>query len=208
MHYSRATTRSLLFRGNGQDYNPFFGPDTNVVTLGNPSYRWGQIYSMSSTISTSDRSAKLDIHYIDQQYAPKMRMATASSEPGGFTTDDIISFVSKLNPCTFVYKDESEEPRYQSIQEALSTNNTEMVQLGLIADDIKDEPLFNYIGATMEYDKIIEPEEKDEEGNVIKEAVTKKAVTLGLKSIPLAVAALTACKNLLERVEQLENKIQ
>ena len=35
---------------------------------------------------------------------------------------------------------------------------------------------------------------------------TEKDTTLGLKSVPLAVLALTVCKNLVERIEQLENK--
>ena len=94
------------------------------------------------------------------------------------------------------------------ISDAIANNNTESVQLGLIADDIKDEPLFNYVGATMEYDTIIEPEEKDENGNIIKEAVKKKNITLGLKAIPLAVTALTACKYLLSINKQLESRIE
>lgn len=57
----------------------------------------------------------------------------------------------------------------------------------------------------MEYDTIIEPEEKDENGNIIKEAVKKKNITLGLKAIPLAV---TACKYLLSINKQLESRIE
>ena len=68
--------------------------------------------------------------------------------------------------------------------------------------------MFNYVGATMEYDTIIEPEEKDENGNIIKEAVKKKNITLGLKAIPLAVTALTACKYLLSINKQLESRIE
>ena len=63
-------------------------------------------------------------------------------------------------------------------------------QLGLIADDIKDNNLFKYIGS-----EIVETD-----------ASETQVSHLGLKSLPLAIVALTACKNLLQRVEQLENK--
>ena len=82
-----------------------------------------------------------------------------------FTTEDILSFVKKINPCTFVYKDNSKEGKYSDIESAIESNNTEYVQLGLIADDLKDEALFNFIGATMKYEEEVEPEQKDEEGN-------------------------------------------
>ena len=59
-------------------------------------------------------------------------------------------------------------------------------KLGLIADDIQDEQLFKFVGAATE----------DDEGETC----------LGLKPIPLAVLALSACKNLLQRVKQLESK--
>lgn len=119
---------------------------TASITLGNPSKKWSTIYSTSSTIQTSDRSAKEDIHYLDEKQ-PKIKTLSASTS---FSTTDIINFIEKLNPCTFVYKDTKDEPIYTDVQSALNSNNTEMVQLGLI-DDIKDEPLFNYIGATMKY---------------------------------------------------------
>ena len=102
-----------------------------------------------------------------------------------FSTDDVVNFIKKLNPCTFTYKQDGNEI---SPQEALNNNKTELVQLGLIADDIQNEELFNFIGATMKYTE----EEK---------------TMLGLKPIPLAVLALTACKYLINEIEQLkENK--
>lgn len=126
-----------------------------------------------------------------------------------FSTSEIISFVRKLNPATFVYKDTSEDPRWSDIETALSTNNTEYVQLGLIADDIKDDPLFNYIGSTMEYDKVVESEEVDETTHeVLKSAVTERATTLGLKSIPLAVLGLVVDKYLINKVEELTAKVE
>lgn len=110
-----------------------------------------------------------------------------------------------MSPCTFTYKEESGE---LPPQEAISSNKTELIQLGLIADDIKDSPLFNYIGSTIEYNKIVEEEEKDEQGNIVKESVTEKDITLGLKSLPLAVLGLVADKYLLNKVEELTSKVE
>lgn len=183
------------------------------VTLGSTTKKWGAIYSTSSTIQTSDRSEKTDIHYLNEQLNTNQGISLLSlandtqSIKTSFTTEDILSFVKKINPCTFVYKDNSKEGKYSDIESAIESNNTEYVQLGLIADDLKDEALFNFIGATMKYEEEVEPEQKDEEGNTIKEAVYETKTTLGLKAVPLAVSALTACKSLLETVDQLKQQI-
>lgn len=47
-------------------------------------------------------------------------------------------------------------------------------------------------------------EELDEDGNVLKESEHKESVNLGLKPIPLAVLALTACKYLINKLEEKE----
>lgn len=183
------------------------------VSLGSTTEKWGTIYSTSSTIQTSDRSEKTDIHYLDEQSNLNQGISMLSlaneetSIKTSFTTNDILSFIKKINPCTFVYKDNSQEDKYSDIESAIESNNTEYVQLGLIADDLKDEALFNFIGATMKYEEEVEPEQKDEEGNTIKEAVYETKTTLGLKAVPLAVSALTACKSLLETVDQLKQQI-
>lgn len=183
------------------------------VSLGSAAKKWGTIYSTSSTIQTSDRSEKTDIHYLDEQSNLNRGISMLSlaneetSIKTSFTTNDILSFIKKINPCTFVYKDNSQEDKYSDIESAIESNNTEYVQLGLIADDLKDEALFNFIGATMKYEEEVEPEQKDEEGNTIKEAVYETKTTLGLKAVPLAVSALTACKSLLETVDQLKQQI-
>lgn len=184
-------------RWNGDLYN---SDGNGVAYLGLANNKWKAVYATNGTIQTSDRSAKSDIHYIDEPQPRLKTMSLSNTTKTSFTSDDVINFIKKLNPATFVYGD-------GTIKDALDTNNTDSVQLGLIADDIKDEPLFNYVGATCEYDDIIEPEERDEEGNVTKEAVTEKKITLGLKPIPLAVLALSCCKKLIEKVEKLESKI-
>ena len=178
-------------RWNGDLYN---SDGNGVAYLGLANNKWKAVYAATGTIQTSDKSAKSDISYIKDNQIKTRSISTENS----FSYDDLISFIKKLNPATFVYGD-------GTINEALNNNDTEAVQLGLIADDIKDEPLFNYVGATCEYDDVIEPEERDEEGNVTKEAVTEKKITLGLKPIPLAVLALSCCKKLIEKVEELES---
>ena len=42
------------------------GHGENTIRLGHPSYKWAQIYSTSSTISTSDRNEKQDINDITE----------------------------------------------------------------------------------------------------------------------------------------------
>ena len=182
------------------NFSPITSTTNPKYNLGSPTYKWNSIYANVSTIQTSNRSDKSDIHYLDENI--RTRLVTSEQ----FTTKDIISFINTLKPAVFVYKQNEENNIL--ISDAIANNNTESVQLGLIADDIKDEPLFNYVGATMEYDTIIEPEEKDENGNIIKEAVKKKNITLGLKAIPLAVTALTACKYLLSINKQLKSRIE
>lgn len=187
-----------------------FNPNSNAsssttgYTLGVSNQKWRTVYAYTGTIQTSNRDDKNDIHYIDEVAPMKLKSKSVSNTdtvPKSITSDMIVDFIKKLKPANFVYGNE------ETIDEALSSNHTEAVQLGLIADDIKDEPLFNYIGAIMEYDKEIEPAEVNEEtGEIIKKAVTEKDVTLGLKPIPLAVLALTCCKQLIDRVEELESK--
>lgn len=43
---------------------------------------------------------------------------------------------------------------------------------------------------------------------MIQEHEEKQIHTLGLQVLPLTVAALTACKNLINRVEELEEQIK
>lgn len=77
-----ANTQNLLIRASSeQDYGAYLGvakynnknywifaPEADgMLRLGLPNYRWGQIYSTSSTISTSDRNEKKDIVELDEK---------------------------------------------------------------------------------------------------------------------------------------------
>lgn len=113
--------------------------------------------------------------------------------------------LKSLSPCTFTYKNSDSEI---SPQEAVNSNKTELIQLGLIADDIKDSPLFNYVGSTMKYSKVVKEKVVDEiTEEVVEPEITEEVTTLGLKPLPLAVLALTACKYLINEVEELKSKL-
>lgn len=165
-----------------------------MLSCGDSRYKWTSVWSNSGTIQTSDRSMKSDIHYIDEPQIQTMSTRSVSSTSETLTTEDLITFIKALQPATFIYKKkdvETDTLQELSLNDALN-ENPENIQLGLIADDIKDNPIFKYVGVDYTSDS-----ENTEDENTSH---------LGLQAIPLAVLALTACKNLLQRVEQLENK--
>lgn len=176
---------------------------SGTINLGASSMTWNTIYADTGTIQTSDRSAKSDIHYLDEAQGVRMARSESLSESSTsvVSTQDVIDLVKAIKPATFVYTEEG----INDIETASESNKTENIQLGIIADDIVNERLYNYIGAKMNYVVDI-PEEKDEEGNIINPAYHEEGTRLGVKAVPLAVAALTVCKNLLSRVEELESK--
>lgn len=186
-------------------------------SLGSSSYKWRYVYAYSGTIQTSDRSAKDSIHYITESNndSSVMKAATMSlrstslestsdnSDTSQVTIEDVIDFVSNLSPVTFCYKDGQGE----DVEATEENSEPEDIQLGLIADDIKDHKLFKYVGVETTYEEEITPAVKDEEGNVVTEAVTETKTTLGLQAIPLATAALTACKYLIQKNEEIESRL-
>lgn len=227
----KKVTAGISISGNGGiNYNagpaPFrvaLRPYNETWTdLGTTDLKFGNIYCTNGTIQTSNREEKSHIHYIDgelpssslafQNLSPltvtntnttsSLSISDIQNEEETFSTQDIINFIKKLNPATFIYKNNGQE---MSLNEALSSSPGS-IQLGLIADDIKDNALYKYIGVEEQYDKTIE-EETDEEGNVIKEAITEPKIAYGLKAIPLATLALTACKYLINQIEKLQSSI-
>lgn len=172
------------------------------VTLGTSSFKWRYLYAYSGTIQTSDRSEKSDINYIDSVSSTgSQRKVAAKVASETIKTDDVIQFVKDLQPVTFCYKDGNEDATIENA-------DPEMIQLGLIADDLVDSKLFKYVGVETEAKEVIEPEEIDENtGEVIKEAVTQTKTVRGLQAIPLATAALSTCKYLLNKIEALESEI-
>ena len=211
---SRQYTGSIGLNGNGiyvnvnasMGFNPILNSTSTGtgISLGMSTYKWRYLYAYSGTIQTSDRSSKDSIHYLDSSDEPKvakmLTMSTKSSSTSTITMDDVIDFVKNIKPTTFCYYDGSETATEDN-------SDPEMIQLGLIADDIKDHKLYKYIGVDRT-DEVTTEEEKDEEGNVVKELETQSVHTLGLQVLPLTVAALTACKYLLNQVETLKTEIE
>lgn len=186
--------------------NSFSTAVSNNASLGSSSSKWTAVYATEGTIQTSDRAEKSDITYIERQPMLRAR-STLSSQPiqqNKITTDTVLNFIKNIDPVTFVYKENNED---QTIENAIESNKTESIQLGLIADDIKDDALFNYIGATMKTKKVIKEAEYNDAGEQISEPVYEEETTLGLKPLPMTVAALTACKYLLNEVESLKQQL-
>lgn len=209
----RSTIESIGIRTSGSSYNTiYFANDAiypitdNKTDMGSANgYMWKRVNARQGSINTSAREAKGHIHKIDEiptKRARTLSLTAETSQDEIVTTQEVIDFVKKIEPVTFVYKDDNNNEL--SISDVLNTNEMSAIQIGLIADDIRNEKLYKYIGIDYDYDYEVEPEERDENDNVIKEAVKEKRNALGLQPLPLAVLCLTACKDLIKRVEQLE----
>lgn len=165
----------------------FFPLDFTLTNnLGTSAFRFSTVYC-ESVSESSDAESKSDIHYLDSSNRIATRSVTQDSQ---ITTQDVINFVKNLDPATFIYKRDG----ISTVEEAVS-GNPDIIHLGIIANDIENDPLFNYVAS-----KVTSTIEDDNEGE------TEKTV-YSIKPASLAVAALTACKYLLNKVEELENKL-
>ena len=103
----------LYQAGGATDGSKWFSPKTDAgLLLGASSYRWGQIYSTTSTISTSDRNQKKDFAEFDRRYE---------------------ELFAKLKPQLFKFKDGTSDRKHsgfisQDVEEA-------MLEAGLTAKD-------------------------------------------------------------------------
>jgi hypothetical protein len=150
-------------------------------------------------IQTSAKETKGHIYYIGKQ----RKVSDDKQLNDDVTLDDIMDFIQKLNPSTFIYKDA--DGNDVELADAMK-RDMGSIQLGLIADDIKDEKLFKYVGINHQYEVEVKPP-VIVDGEEIEPAVMEARTTLGLQPLPLAILALTACQNILSRVEALEEKI-
>lgn len=157
------------------------------IDLGSSDRKWGTLYATTGSIQTSDRSAKHDIVYLSDAQATT---TGEGSSTNSLTFEDVIEFVHALNPASFVYNSDDD-------------SNPAVSQLGLIADDLESLKILPYIGGRWQWDS--KPAVYASNGAVISDAQSAGS-SLGLKPIPLAVAALTCCKYLLQRVELLEEQ--
>lgn len=162
-----------------------------VVDIGESNWKFGNVYAtnLHGTVgSSSQRSMKADIHYLDENKNTISLMALESNNNYNFSTEDLIDFIKILKPCVFTYNTWSD-----SIEYSINNNLTQDVQLGLIADDIVDEKLFNFVGSKTLYTDRRTKEEY---------------TTLELQPLPLAVLALSACKYLLNEIDSLKSEIE
>lgn len=170
---------------------------TKKPSLGRSNQRWGTVYCVSVSES-SDSKDKSDIQYITSNSVSnsntttrkaRAKAASVSNDASStISTEDVISFVKNCSPATFVYKGVQNAP--DTVSEAI-ISSPEAVHLGLIADDIENDVVFPFVGAKCEF--------TEDDGT--------KTSQLSLKPLSIAVAALTACKYLLNKVETLESQL-
>ena len=172
-----------------------FRPINNVdlsLDLGSASVansRWGVVYCQSVSES-SDASLKSDIHYLDQPQVKMLSAAADVQEEQSITVEDVLEFISELKPATFVYK--SKDISTVSDAEEL---NMEAIHLGIIANDIEDSKLFEYVAS------------KHETTTTLEDGTIKVNKNLSIKPTSFTVAALTACKYLINQVKELKEML-
>jgi len=118
-------------RKNGSSAYWALAPESDGATaygilLGGPNYRWGQIYSTNSAISTSDRNEKKDIKPLDESAR---------------------DFIMALNPVSYKYiNGKSDRTHYGMIAQDVEE---EMAELGMTAKDFggfcKDQKTVPYM---------------------------------------------------------------
>ena len=171
-----------------------FRPINNVdlsLDLGSASVansRWGVVYCQSVSES-SDVSLKSDIHYLDPPQVNLLSTADVQEEQY-ITVEDVLEFISELKPATFVYKSKN----ISTVADAEELD-MEAIHLGIIANDIEDSKLFEYVAS------------KHETTTTLEDGTTKVDKNLSIKPASLAVAALTACKYLINQVKELKEML-
>ena len=117
-----------------------FMPNCNgSITLGSSGYRWDQIYSKNSSISTSDRTQKRDIHTLDE--------------------DKIYEFVRALDPVGYKFIENSHDRQHfglisQQVEEAMTQCGlTDMDFAGFIRSP-KTNATYNDDGTIKELEEI------------------------------------------------------
>ena len=171
-----------------------FRPINNVdlsLDLGSASVansRWGVVYCQSVSES-SDVSLKSDIHYLDPPQVNLLSTADVQEEQL-ITVEDVLEFISELKPATFVYKSKN----ISTVADAEELD-MEAIHLGIIANDIEDSKLFEYVAS------------KHETTTTLEDGTTKVDKNLSIKPASLAVAALTACKYLINQVKELKEML-
>lgn len=160
-----------------------------AMFLGTNANPWSNVYSTSGVSQTSSREAKENIKNVISELTPMtLGLDEETAETSDITVENVVDFVRNLQPVTFNYKENA---------------SPDAEQLGLIADDIAEHPIYKYIGTDQIGNVEVTPAEYDDEGNIVVEAETEEKRILGLQAVPLAVAALTTCKHLLNQLDNV-----
>lgn len=171
-------------------FHPVIGSKVSSLNLGSSTVglRWGVVYCQSVSES-SDVSLKSDIHYLDPPQVNLLSTADVQEEQY-ITVEDVLEFISELKPATFVYKSKN----ISTVADAEELD-MEAIHLGIIANDIEDSKLFEYVAS------------KHETTTTLEDGTTKVDKNLSIKPASLAVAALTACKYLINQVKELKEML-
>lgn len=171
-------------------FHPVIGSKVSSLNLGSSTVglRWGVVYCQSVSES-SDVSLKSDIHYLDPPQVNLLSTADVQEEQY-ITVEDVLEFISELKPATFVYKSKN----ISTVADAEELD-MEAIHLGIIANDIEDSKLFEYVAS------------KHETTTTLEDGTTKVDKNLSIKPASLAVAALTACRYLINQVKELKEML-
>lgn len=181
----------------------FYPTPTGTVRLGSSVYKWHSVYATNGTIQTSGRNDKYNIHYLEN-LSPKLKTLSAIQEEEKITFNDVLSFINNIKPATFIYKDNTSS-ELKSINDLVGTEGMSSIQLGLIADDIANDKLYKYIGVKTETTKTTNS--NNEQENPAGNSSLDGEPIYGLQPLPVATLALTGCKILLQKIDQLEQEI-
>ena len=166
-------------------------PDVNGnLALGTGNHRWGQIYSSSASISTSDKNLKKDISEIDEKY---------------------LEFFKLLTPVSYKFKDGTSGRTHvgfisQDVEDAMAACNLTDLEFAGFCKDQKTIPVEKKITVPVENPETGEIEEQEIPYKEDKAVEGEYVYSLRYEEF---IALNTAMiQNLLKRVEQLEKQVE
>lgn len=167
-----------------------FHPSVNGnVTLGGPSNRWGQIFSTTSTISTSDRNLKKDIYALSDKYE---------------------NFFKLLKPCSYKFIDGTSDRTHvgfisQDVEDAMkAVGLTDLDFAGFCKDQETTE--IKKTRKVMKHNAVTDKEEVVEETYIEYEPIPDKFI-YSLRYEEFIAINTAMIQKLMERVKKLEDGI-
>ena len=104
-------------------------------------------------------------------------------ETPALTQEDLLDFVRNVDIYTYV----SDPEHTKTVQDAMAANDSEKIHIGIMANDLVDSKIFPYIGH--------------------KDGADENA-PVGIKYESLGVVALYAIRDLYDRIDKLEKRIE